>query len=127
MIVENRGRDVAPFLVQMKDKIGQYDYLCHIHSKKTTLSEYGDMWRKYLYWHLFGTSENIKGILQTFENNSKVGLIFPETYPVLLKQAVWGGNKEQCRRLMLDMGLDDDYPIFQCFQWEICSGAEQML
>lgn len=115
MIVENRGRDVAPFLVQMKDKIGQYDYLCHIHSKKTTLSEYGDMWRKYLYWHLFGTSENIKGILQTFENNSKVGLIFPETYPVLLKQAVWGGNKEQCRRLMLDMGLDDDLSDFPVF------------
>ena len=33
-IVKNKGRDVLPLLIQMKNNIKKYKYICHIHSKK---------------------------------------------------------------------------------------------
>ena len=44
-VVPNRGRDVAPFLIQMQPVISQYDYIGHFHTKKTETSNYGDAWR----------------------------------------------------------------------------------
>ena len=44
LIVENKGRDILPFLTQFKSKYKLYKYLCHIHSKKSI-----SIWRKYLY------------------------------------------------------------------------------
>ena len=33
-IFQNIGRDVFPFITQMKTKIKNYKYICHIHTKK---------------------------------------------------------------------------------------------
>ena len=118
---ENRGRDVAPFLIQLEEVINDYDYICHLHSKKTSASEYGESWRKYLYRHLLGSQENIYKIIDMFETKSELGIVFPETYPVLNKQAEWGGNKGGCVRLMerlsLDYNLPDDivFPVGNMF------------
>ena len=30
LITEKKGRDVIPFLIQIKDKIRNYKYFCHI-------------------------------------------------------------------------------------------------
>ena len=35
IILENKGRDVIPFLIQMKDKVKKNKYICHIHTKKS--------------------------------------------------------------------------------------------
>lgn len=107
-VYENRGRDVAPFLLQLKDKIDRYEYICHIHSKKTATNNYGDGWREFLYRHLFGNTENIKHIFSIFENENNVGLIYPEVYPVVRLQAHWGDNEKYCKALLKRLGLKDD-------------------
>lgn len=107
-VVENRGRDVAPFLIQMGNKISKYEYICHIHSKKTATNNYGEGWRSYLYHHLFGSRENIEQILNSFENNKRLGIIFPETYPLVEPQAHWGDNELDCKVLLQKMGLNDE-------------------
>ncbi|MBR7071472.1 MAG: glycoside hydrolase family 99-like domain-containing protein [Clostridia bacterium] len=56
-LFDSRGRDVAPFLVQMADRIDDYDYICHIHSKRTVTGDHGNEWRKYIFRHLFGSKE----------------------------------------------------------------------
>ena len=49
IVSENKGRDVLPFLIQIRTKIKNYKYLCHIHSKKSQTSpEIGFLWRNYL-------------------------------------------------------------------------------
>ena len=69
----------------MKNNIKKYNYICHIHSKKTTFVQFGDEWRKYLYNNLLGSKYIISEILSDFESNSNLGLIFPEPfYKVLL-------------------------------------------
>ena len=80
-IAGNKGRDVLPFLTQIKNVIKNYKYICHIHTKKTKFNPTkGEKWRNYLYNNLFGDKELISEILTDFENNSKLGVIFPETY-----------------------------------------------
>lgn len=114
-VMVNRGRDVAPLLVQLKDVINNYKYICHIHSKKTATNDYGVMWRKYLYRHLFGTKKNVANIIGIFENNPDVGLVFPETFPVIENQAIWGSNEVKCALLMKKLGIKselDAKPVF---------------
>lgn len=99
-VFENRGRDVAPFIEQMSPIISDYTYICHIHSKKTKTGEYGNEWRKYIFRHLFGSKEYMKALFAEFENNDRLGIIMPETFPVLELQAEWGGNLDGVKALL---------------------------
>lgn len=97
---DNRGRDVLPFLLQMKDRIKNYDYICHLHTKKSNTVSYGDEWRKNLYFNLFGSVANIQSIFYTFENNSNIGIIYPKYYKEILNLIGIGGNKDNLNRLL---------------------------
>ena len=86
-IYENKGRDVFPFLKQMKRKIKNYKYICHIHTKKTAQNKLlGNNWREYMYNNLIGNKEIFLHIIQDFEENEKLGFIFPETYYDIIKK-----------------------------------------
>jgi len=86
LIIENKGRDILPFLTQMKNKYKKYKYISHIHSKKSqTAPQIGFIWRNYLYDNLFGNTNIISDILYDFENDRKLGFIFPETFFAIIK------------------------------------------
>ena len=88
-IFENKGRDILPFLIQFREVINKYKYFCHIHTKKTLQNkEVGRKWRIYLYENLLGSSEVISEILSDFENNDKLGLIYPENYYEVVKDTM---------------------------------------
>lgn len=109
-IAKNRGRDVAPFVVQMKKYARNYDYICHIHTKKSKTVAYGDSWRTYLYNHLFGSEDNIIKIFNSFEKNKNLGIIFPEIYPVIMDQVgFYGNNKENCLKEFRRLGIPKNY------------------
>ncbi len=81
LVMDNKGRDVLPFLNQIKKVYKRYKYLCHIHSKKTKHDpELGDIWRKYLYKNNLGNEEIISEILYSFENNDNLGIIYPDNF-----------------------------------------------
>lgn len=87
IILDNKGRDVLPLLIQLKAKIKQYKYLCHIHTKKSkTCPNIGISWRNYLYNNLLGNKRIVSEILLDFENNDKLGFIFPETFYDIIRQ-----------------------------------------
>ena len=86
LIVGNKGRDVLPFLNQMRPQLKKYKYICHIHSKKSeTAPEIGFHWRNYLFNNLLGNSNIVYEILNDFEKNKKLGFIFPETFHGIIK------------------------------------------
>lgn len=114
-IIQNRGRDVAPFLKQMKKVYNQYEYICHIHSKKTRTNDHGNEWRTYIFDHLFGNEKYLSHIFAMFEENPKLGIVMPETYPVLEYQAEWGGNREGVAALLHKMGIDIELPELPVF------------
>ena len=85
-IVENKGRDVLPIISQMKYKIKNYKYFCHIHTKKSRHERFlGSNWRNYLISNLLGNKEIISEILMEFEKYNKLGFIFPEVYYDIIK------------------------------------------
>jgi len=85
-IVENKGRDILPFITQMKFKFKNYKYICHIHTKKSKHDILlGSNWRNFLYENLLGTKEIISEILIEFENYEKLGFMFPEAYYQIIK------------------------------------------
>ena len=85
-IVENKGRDILPFIIQMKNKVKKYKYFCHVHTKKSKHDVIlGNNWRNYLYENLLGNKQIISEILNDFETFEKLGFIFPEFYYYIIK------------------------------------------
>ena len=77
LITEKKGRDVIPFLIQIKDKIKNYKYFCHIHTKKHgSNKEIGKYWQSYLYENLLGNNNTIAQILSNFESNNNSCLYY---------------------------------------------------
>ena len=74
---ENRGRDVYPFLSQVHNRIGSYDYVAHFHTKKTLHSDMGDFWRKSLLKTLLGGGARYDAAASYLEKNHDCGLLIP--------------------------------------------------
>lgn len=86
--VENRGRDVAPLVSVFGHDLMQYDYFCHVHSKKSLFTGNEQMdWRRHLMSHLFGSETLIKEIFYGFEHGENVGMVYPETF---IAMPYWG-------------------------------------
>lgn len=105
-ITDNRGRDVYPFITQLKPIYTEYNFICHIHTKKSLQNQYGSTWRNYLYENLLGNEDIIADILDIFLNETDVGFISPENIDFVHNQIEWGGNKANCDRLMLRLNKD---------------------
>ena len=85
-IFENKGRDIYPFISQMRSHYKYYKYICHLHTKKSMHKQYlGSNWSEYIYNNLIGSRELISSIIYDFETNEKLGFIFPESYYEIVK------------------------------------------
>ena len=75
-IVENNGRDVAPFFISLKETIlnSDYEVIGHFHSKKSLAvdNSMGDKWRKFLLDTLIENE-----VISLFKDK-KLGIVFPE-------------------------------------------------
>ena len=114
-VIENKGRDVAPFLQQMSKVYDQYKYIGHIHTKKSKHTEFGDGWRNFLYWNLLGSEKYIETIFSTFEENESLGMIMPEIYPLIQEFVAWDGAKEGVEEILDKMNLKTELPEVPMF------------
>lgn len=122
--VPNRGRDVAPFIVSFGRELSEYDFVCHIHSKKSLFTG-GEQteWRKYLLDGLMGSEETVRCNFYALVHEEKVGLLYPDSFKCM---PYWGHTWLQNRaagRQLLDMvkveaSCEDnyiDYPMGTMF------------
>ncbi len=100
LIGPNRGRDVGLFLVQMNNIVFNYNYFCHIHTKKSKHTEFGNGWRRYLLDELLGSKEKVIDIIKQFDTDNKLGIIFPKTFSEVEKFVPRGNNTNN--RIMLN-------------------------
>lgn len=122
-VVKNQGRNIAPFLVEFGPVFRNYNYICHIHTKKSMFSgvEQTD-WRRYSFDRLLGSPDMVKAILTAFEKDPSVGIIYPEIFPFLpYWSCTWLSNKsiapEILNRLNIRFDPDEylDYPVGSMF------------
>ena len=84
--VENRGRDIAPFISLLKNELTGFDLICKVHSKKSDHTGQLHDWRRYLLDQLLGSSGIIKTIIHEFEKDDHLGFIWPVAH-LFLKQS----------------------------------------
>lgn len=104
-VMDNRGRDVGPFLQQMEPIIQNYKYIAHLHTKKSKHVDFGDDWRRFLFRNLFGGKEIVSAILEKFEQDEKLGMVIPEVYPIVRECLAWDNTKDDVQQLLESMGL----------------------
>ena len=112
-ICKNIGRDISPFFVEFGHELREYDYICHIHTKKSvrTGSEQ-DGWRNHLMSSVLGSEYIIKNIFYIFENMADIGMIYPETYKDMPYWAhCYLQNKSMCSDLCktLEVAMPEEY------------------
>ena len=80
-VAKNRGRNFGPFLVEFREIIKLYDFVLHIHTKKSLRTgEEQSKWRESLFRGLLGNNFLYPySILNLFKKYPNVGLIFPES------------------------------------------------
>lgn len=81
IVTPNRGRDIAPWIIEM----GQYNDLhelhCHIHTKRSLhVPGLGDEWRRFLLKQLLGSKNSVRHILAAFISDPDLGLAIPPFY-----------------------------------------------
>jgi GT2 family glycosyltransferase len=113
-VMENRGRDVRPFLVLLqRSRLDRYRYVCKIHGKKSSdggrNSYIGSPWRRRLLFDLLAAPGLADAIVEMFERDPAVGMIGPrafrlpsETYSEDLS---WSVNRRKVLELAARMGV----------------------
>lgn len=115
--MENRGRDVAAYLVAARDVFEKYDYVCCMHDKKSP--QYTKAVGEDFAYHLFecnlATPEYVQNIIQTFDKNPYLGMLVPPCVNFGRINTVGNsiaseekGVREWIRRLHLGVPFDFD-------------------
>lgn len=131
-VVDNRGRDVGPFLMAFLPKaLAQgYDIVGHVHGKRSlsTDAAMGEAWRTFLFEHLLGGRHAMLDTVErAFGLDARLGLVMAEE-PHLVG---WNENKEIAEALALRMGIDTlpdyfDFPLGTMF-WARASALKPLL
>jgi len=121
--VPNRGRDIASLFHSLGERHTRYDYICHVHSKKSlrTGAEQTE-WCDYLFESLFGDEKHLRRIFGLFAAHPAIGLIYPTTYDRMPYWChSWLSNHGSSRELFNRLGIDFDtsrfidYPVGSMF------------
>ena len=119
IVVPNQGRDISAFFVGLKNLYKNYDYLCHVHSKKSLYSGKEKLdWCKYLFSSLFKDELTIKRIFGLFEKEHRIGQIYSTTFKEMPYWChSWLSNQRSSNELFSRMKLISDtsqyidYPV----------------
>ena len=107
-ITPNRGRDFAPFFVTYGEAIRAHRYVLHLHTKKSLYSgRERNEWRDYLLDGLLGSATRVRQILNEFEQQPQLGVVYPETFEGLPYWAhAWLQNRGIALSLGARLGID---------------------
>lgn len=100
----NRGRDIAPTFVGFASVFSQYEYVLHIHSKRSTHQGELAPWRDFMLDNLLGSPEIVGSILELL-HTSDVGIVFSQHFRPVRKLLNWGYDYDNARALLARAGI----------------------
>jgi len=113
LLVENRGRDIFPFIRILKSIIDLgYVTVCKIHSKRSLYRNDGEVIRSELFQSLLGSREIIRSFIADFENDDKLGMIVPKKYLLEHNDINMTYDREIVRNLSKFLGIRFKYDVF---------------
>ena len=93
-ICGNRGRNLAPLLIDLWSDLQTYDLLLHLHGKRSLDSGLGKTWLGELLNTLLPDSWSVLHLRQTLSNNPSLGLVMPAPPDLIRPYLNWGANFE---------------------------------
>ena len=104
LLCRNKGRDVGPFVALYRTgRLDRYDAVLKLHTKKSTYSDKGHLWRNDLYKSLCGDSMKVLKILEFFRDQYS-GMVGPASY-FITNNDYWGANRELLNKILQGCGL----------------------
>jgi lipopolysaccharide biosynthesis protein len=116
-IVENRGRDIGPFMVLLeRGRLDGYRYICKIHGKKSIdggrKTYMGEMWRRRLLFDLLGAPGAGNAAIDMFERDPSIGMIGPRVFRLprdgYSEDLSWSANRAMTLKIAERMGVPAD-------------------
>ncbi|WP_331303352.1 rhamnan synthesis F family protein [Methylobacterium oryzae] len=110
VLAENRGRNFGPLVAVFGHDILRYDYVLHVHTKKSLFSGAEQVrWRDEIYRALFANAACAALALALLEEDRQIGLFFPETSAHIVYWAhTWLSNIGAGHGLLARLGLSYD-------------------
>jgi lipopolysaccharide biosynthesis protein len=105
VLVDNRGRDILPFLQLCSQLYNEgVDVVLKLHTKRSLHRNDGDLWRRELLEQLLGENR-ANTIISAFQQNSTLGLVAAEGH-ILPLTSFWGASKEVVESVVDQLGLN---------------------
>lgn len=120
VVEQNRGRDMSSLFITFKDicKLGKYDYICRLHSKKSPQNGFNSSahFKDHLYENLLASPEYISNLIKTMDEKN-IGLAMPSvvhiSYPT--HGHSWFSNRPSseywAKKLNIKIPFDDNTPV----------------
>ena len=105
LLVQNRGRDIAPKLISCRDVYDRYEFFLHIHTKKSPHHVIYAGWRTYLLETLLGSEKIVESIFDAFYSDPLLGIIAPEHFDNILPSIGWGWNFFAAKKFANELGI----------------------
>ncbi len=81
VVTPNSGRDFGPMFVQFREELKKYDYIMHVHTKKSLrMGEEQTEWRHFMLDHLLGSTERIMKCFYLMEQMN-MGMVYVDSFP----------------------------------------------
>lgn len=122
-IVPNRGRDIAPMFCTFGAELQAYEYVAHIHTKKSLYNDGRTTgWREYLLDGLLGSPDQVRRVFSLLTGSGNFGVVYPQTYFNVPYQAhTWLANRVEGEALARRTGVSQvpvgyfDFPVGSMF------------
>lgn len=131
-VMDNCGRDIAPKLIGFADIYSGYEYVLHLHSKRSHHADVLANWRGSIFENLLGSPQIVRSIFTAFEQQSDLGIVAAQHFEPVRHWINWGGNYSEAQKLAHRMGinLNDkhvlDFPSGSMF-WARCAALRPLL
>lgn len=109
----NRGRDIAPLIIEFGEKLSSYDFIAHFHTKKSPHRATLNGWFDALMATLCGTPSGVMQIFDLLKSDAKV--VYPAGNLMPAWDTGWSDNKDIAKDLLAkysDLSVND-YPYVE--------------
>ena len=105
VITQNRGRDVAPFLIEGAKYIKDAKFILHLHTKKSPHHSKLSNWGDFLFDNLIGSKDIILSNLLLLSQGT-VGLVYSEHFAEVKDLRNWGFDFNHAKEILQRLGVN---------------------
>lgn len=103
VICQNRGRDVAPFVIEGAKHLQDAEIILHLHTKKSPHDSIYAGWGEFLRANLIGSRDIALSILSMLDK-AHVGLVYSDHFPPVNDLRNWGYDWDHAHQLLSRIG-----------------------